>query len=194
MGSFHTEKYKKPPHLIKENFILKSINFIKEIFSWYFYQRETLEVKLKQKGTQIDDLKAQLNIVNHMYEEGRNLLKEQKRDLEEMLKVERKGANIPSLLQLDRKHPKIPQRSRIKINKLKAKIERLTKAGIPTALEGYYEIGLIDSFDLFRDKVLAGDSLSFYMSSVVHPNEKGHEIMANKIEPFLRQLTINNKI
>jgi len=86
-----------------------------------------------------------------MYEEGRNLLKEQKRDLEEMLKMERKGANIPSLLQLGipsllqlgRKQPKISQRSRIKINKLKAKIERLTKAGIPTALEGYYEIGLI---------------------------------------------------
>jgi hypothetical protein len=27
-----------------------------------------------------------------MYEEGRNLLKEQKRDLEEMLKMEREGA------------------------------------------------------------------------------------------------------
>jgi Flp pilus assembly protein TadD, contains TPR repeats len=78
-----------------------------------------------------------------MYEEGRNLLKEQKRDLEEMLKMERKGANIPSLVQLDRKQPTISQRSKIKINKLKAKIERLTKAGIPTALEGYYEIGLI---------------------------------------------------
>jgi len=143
MDSFHPEKHKQSPQLIKENFVLKSITFIKEIFSWYFYQRETLEVKLKQKSTQIDDLKAQLNIVNHMYEEGRNLLKEQKRDLEEMLKMERKGANIPSLVQLDRKQPKISQISKIKINKLKAKIERLTKAGIPTALEGYYEIGLI---------------------------------------------------
>ena len=147
MESFHTEKHKKSPQLIRANFFLKSINFIKEIFLWYFYQKQTLEVKIKQKDKQLDDLKAQLNIVNHMYEEGRNLLKEQKRDLEEMLKVERKGANIPSLLQLDRKQPKISQRSRIKINKLKAKIERLTKAGIPTALEGYYEIGLISYYN-----------------------------------------------
>jgi len=63
MESFQTEKHEKPPQLIKDNLILKSINFLKEIFSWYFYQKETLEVKLKQKSAQIDDLKAQLNIV-----------------------------------------------------------------------------------------------------------------------------------
>jgi len=48
-------------------------------------------------------------------------------------------------------------------------------------LADQYEIGLIDSFDLFRDKVLAGDSLSVYMSSVVHPNEKGHQIIADEL-------------
>jgi len=147
MDSFHTDKYKKPPQLTKENFFLKSINFVKESLVWYFYEKDTLEVKIKQKDSQLEDLKSQLNIVNHMYEEGRNLLKEQKRDLEEMLKAERKGANIPSLLPLDRKQPKISQRSKIKINKLKAKIERLTKAGIPTALEGYYEIGLTSFYN-----------------------------------------------
>ncbi|HJO56041.1 MAG TPA: tetratricopeptide repeat protein, partial [Candidatus Scalindua sp.] len=147
MESFHTDKYKKPPQLTKENFFLKYINFIKEGLVWYFYEKDTLEVKIKQKDSQLEDLRSQLNIVNHMYEEGRNLLKEQKRDLEDMLKVERKGANIPSLLQLDKKQPRISQRSQIKINKLKAKIERLTKAGIPTELEGYYEIGLTSYYN-----------------------------------------------
>ena len=65
-----------------------------------------------------------------MYEEGRNLLKEQKRDLEEMLKMERDGANIPSLIQLGSEKAKMSQGSKVMINKLKAKIERLTKAGL----------------------------------------------------------------
>ena len=150
MENLFTDKNKNTSQLIRETFFTKSIVFIKGIFSWYFFQKETLEVKLKQKDTQIDDLKAQLNIVNHMYEEGRNLLKEQKRDLEEMLKMERKGANIPALIQLGKKKVKISQRSKIKINKLKAKIERLTKAGIPTAPEGYYELGLIA---YYNDKI-----------------------------------------
>lgn len=42
-------------------------------------------------------------------------------------------------------------------------------------------IGLIDSYDLFKDKVLAGDSISLYMSQVNHPNEKGHQSIANEI-------------
>ena len=103
MEGFRTDKYKKSPQLTKANFFLKYIKFIKESLLWYFYEKGTLEVKIKQKDSQLDDLKSQLNIVNHMYEEGRNLLKEQKRDLEEMLKVERKGANIPSMLHLDKK-------------------------------------------------------------------------------------------
>jgi len=42
-------------------------------------------------------------------------------------------------------------------------------------------IGLIDSYELFKNKVLAGDSLSIYMSSVVHPNEKGHQLIVDEI-------------
>ncbi|MCP4313794.1 MAG: SGNH/GDSL hydrolase family protein, partial [Bacteroidetes bacterium] len=53
-------------------------------------------------------------------------------------------------------------------------------------LAGHYEIGLIDSFDLFRDKVLAGDSLSVYMSSVVHPNEKGHQIITDELVEYFK--------
>ena len=129
MESLYSEKGKNISKLIIENF-LKPARFVKGFFSWHFFQRETLEVKLKQKNTQIKDLKAQLNIVDHMYEEGRNLLKEQKRDLEEMLKMEREGANIPSLIQLGSEKAKMSQGSKVMINKLKAKIERLTKAGL----------------------------------------------------------------
>ena len=149
MESLYSEKDKNISKLIIENF-LKPARFVKGFFSWHFFQRETLEVKLKQKNTQIKDLKDQLNIVDHMYEEGRNLLKEQKRDLEEMLKMEREGANIPSLIQLGSEKTKMSQWSKVKINKLKAKIERLTKAGIPTTPEGYYELGLIA---YYHDKI-----------------------------------------
>ena len=142
MESLYSEKDKNISKLIIENF-LKPARFVKGFFSWHFFQRETLEVKLKQKNTQIKDLKDQLNIVDHMYEEGRNLLKEQKRGLEEMLKMEREGANIPSLIQLGSEKTKMSQWSKVKINKLKAKIERLTKAGIHTTPEGHYELGLI---------------------------------------------------
>ncbi len=47
-------------------------------------------------------------------------------------------------------------------------------------------IGLIDSYELFRNKVLAGDSLSMYMSSVVHPNEKGHQIITDELVRYFK--------
>jgi acyl-CoA thioesterase-1 len=47
-------------------------------------------------------------------------------------------------------------------------------------------IGLIDSYELFRNKVLAGDSLSIYMSSVVHPNEKGHQIITDELIRYFK--------
>ena len=106
MESLYSEKGKNISKLFIEN-VLKPVKFVKGFFSWYFSQRETLEVKLKQRNAQIEDLKVQLNIVNHMYEEGRNLLKEQKRDLEEMLKMEREGANIPSMIQLGNEKTKM---------------------------------------------------------------------------------------
>ncbi|WP_209331063.1 SGNH/GDSL hydrolase family protein [Lunatimonas salinarum] len=42
-------------------------------------------------------------------------------------------------------------------------------------------IGLVDSYQLFRDRVLAGDSLSHYMSQVNHPNRAGHQLIADEI-------------
>ena len=47
-------------------------------------------------------------------------------------------------------------------------------------------IGLIDSYELFRNKVLAGDSLSIYMSLVVHPNEKGHQIITDELIRYFK--------
>ncbi len=45
-----------------------------------------------------------------------------------------------------------------------------------------YQLGLIDSFKLFREKVNEGHSLSMYMSeSVVHPNERGHQLIVEEI-------------
>ena len=41
-------------------------------------------------------------------------------------------------------------------------------------------LGLIDSYSLFKDKVLAGDSIAAYMSQSNHPNEKGHLLIANE--------------
>ena len=49
-----------------------------------------------------------------------------------------------------------------------------------------YEIGLVDSYKLFKDKVIAGDSLSCYMASVVHPNEKGHQLIVEEIMMFFK--------
>lgn len=53
-------------------------------------------------------------------------------------------------------------------------------------LAGRYEIGLIDSYKLFRNRILAGDSLSMYMSSVVHPNEKGHQIITDELIKYFK--------
>jgi lysophospholipase L1-like esterase len=42
-------------------------------------------------------------------------------------------------------------------------------------------IGLIDSYNLFKERVIAGDSISDYMSQVNHPNKNGHQLIANEI-------------
>lgn len=44
-----------------------------------------------------------------------------------------------------------------------------------------YGTGLIDSYALFKKKVVLGDSLSWYMAQINHPNEKGHQLIANEI-------------
>lgn len=47
-----------------------------------------------------------------------------------------------------------------------------------------YHTGLIDSYSIFKSKVLAGDSLSVYMASVVHPNENGHQLIVDEIMKY----------
>jgi hypothetical protein len=54
------------------------------------------------------------------------------------------------------------------------------------ALSQKYEVGLVDSYDLFRQKVMVGDSLSMYMSQVNHPNEKGNRLIVNGIMEYFR--------
>ncbi len=44
-----------------------------------------------------------------------------------------------------------------------------------------YEIGLVDSYAAFKQKINAGDSISHYMSQINHPNEKGHSLIAAEI-------------
>ncbi|MDP4679998.1 MAG: SGNH/GDSL hydrolase family protein [Cyclobacteriaceae bacterium] len=44
-----------------------------------------------------------------------------------------------------------------------------------------YEIGLIDSYSLFKKKVIQGESIAMYMSQVNHPNELGHQLVTAEI-------------
>ena len=47
-----------------------------------------------------------------------------------------------------------------------------------------YDVGLIDSYEEFKKKVISGESITNYMSQVNHPNQKGHFLIANKIAAF----------
>lgn len=49
-----------------------------------------------------------------------------------------------------------------------------------------YSIGLVDSYDLFKQKVVSGDSITTYMSQVNHPNEKGHSLIANGVMQYFK--------
>ena len=44
-----------------------------------------------------------------------------------------------------------------------------------------YNIGLVDSYSLFKEKVVAGHNVTEYMSQVNHPNEAGHQVIADEI-------------
>jgi len=44
-----------------------------------------------------------------------------------------------------------------------------------------YGLGIIDSYALFKQKVAAGDNISYYMSQSNHPNKAGHQLIANDI-------------
>ena len=48
-------------------------------------------------------------------------------------------------------------------------------------------VGLVDSYTLFKEKVLAGDSISKYMSQVNHPNKEGHKLIADEILTYFQQ-------
>jgi acyl-CoA thioesterase I len=49
-----------------------------------------------------------------------------------------------------------------------------------------HTIGLVDSYALFKNKLQAGEKISEYMSQVNHPNEKGHELIANEIMRYFK--------
>ena len=52
------------------------------------------------------------------------------------------------------------------------------------ALAKKYDVGLIDSYEEFRNKVTSGEPITNYMSQVNHPNQKGNFLIANKIAAF----------
>ncbi len=45
-------------------------------------------------------------------------------------------------------------------------------------------IGLIDSYNLFKERVIEGDSIINYMSQVNHPNINGHNLIMNEIYKY----------
>lgn len=45
-------------------------------------------------------------------------------------------------------------------------------------------VGLVDSYNLFKNRVIEGDRISNYMSQVNHPNRKGHLLIANEVCRF----------
>lgn len=47
-----------------------------------------------------------------------------------------------------------------------------------------YNVGLVDSYDLFRNKVVLGQELADFMSQSNHPNENGHKLIANELFKF----------
>jgi acyl-CoA thioesterase I len=49
-----------------------------------------------------------------------------------------------------------------------------------------YGVGLVDSYEAFKQKVISGDSLTNYMSQVNHPNGKGNLLIANEIMKYFK--------
>jgi lysophospholipase L1-like esterase len=50
-----------------------------------------------------------------------------------------------------------------------------------------YHIGLVDSYETFRQLALAGIDIEGFMSQINHPNEKGHRIVAELIINCLKK-------
>ena len=49
-----------------------------------------------------------------------------------------------------------------------------------------FQLGLIDSYTLFKNKTKEGFRLIDFMSQVNHPNEKGHQLISNEIMGYFR--------
>lgn len=48
-------------------------------------------------------------------------------------------------------------------------------------------VGLINSYNIFKDRIIAGDSISGYMSQVNHPNKNGHLLIANEMYKYFKR-------
>ena len=73
-----------------------------------------------------------------------------------------------------------------RVNILEPKNELEQHALQIRTLSNNFGVGLVDSHEIFKDKILSGDSLTSYMSQVNHPNEKGHELIAEEIMKFFQ--------
>ena len=47
-------------------------------------------------------------------------------------------------------------------------------------------IGLIDSYNLFKERIIAGDIIIDYMSQKNHPNKNGHKLITNEIYNYFK--------
>ena len=53
-------------------------------------------------------------------------------------------------------------------------------------LSKYFKVGLIDTYTLFKNKTMEGVALVHFMSQVNHPNEKGHQLIAEEIMKYFK--------
>ena len=49
-----------------------------------------------------------------------------------------------------------------------------------------YQIGLVDSYGLFKQQAQHGERVADFMSQVNHPNEKGHALIADALMDYFR--------
>lgn len=63
-------------------------------------------------------------------------------------------------------------------------LEKHRKQIIEMAKE--HNLGLVDSYAFFQKKIQSGEIISSYMSQVNHPNEKGHQLIADGIMTYFR--------
>jgi len=54
------------------------------------------------------------------------------------------------------------------------------------SLSTKYNVGLIDSYALFKENATQGDGVINYMSQINHPNEKGHRLISTEILTYFK--------